>query len=176
MRLILPSLLFLLFTSAAFPEAAWFPGLDKWSLTVGPSLSANTAGDAAHGPALGFDIAINWSPVFSFQTGVTTTLLRHTGRPAWNEAKTAFTQHISASLLFLEAGYSRMMLSSGKAANGWHFCLAIPWPLVDTEPRRGPFEADIIQLYWRPTWIYFPSGYEVFHEIGIAYRFRTMLE
>ena len=143
--------------------------LEYWNLTLGPTLSY-TAGSTLHGPGIGGGIALN-KLGFSLQAEFTITR-NEDGTVPYLDAASSSILHLGASFIFFEGGYSRMRLSSGLTANGWHLGLEIPLPLSRDENSLMRF----LRVYYRPTWISFPGGREVFHEIGISLRFRIMLE
>ena len=140
------------------------PGSETWNPTFGPS-ALLTPGGAV-------DIALNKNG-FSLQAGIVLHSL-YQAWPPWSNADRAFTFHAGIGLVLIDIGYSRMVLSSGESAHGWHLCLGIPIPL--RIGHSDAFEREFVKLYWRPTWVYFASGYEVFHEVGLSLRFKIMLE
>lgn len=144
--------------------------IENWNLTLGPALGG-IAGSALRGPGLGGGIALN---KYGFSAQAEFFFFAPTdGGPFLGEARTAATLHLGLSFLIFSGGYSRMRLSSGTAAGGWHLGLEFPLPL--TRGRRDSLMR-FLRLYYRPTWIRFPGGREVFHEIGIGLRFRILLE
>ena len=68
-------------------------------------------------------------------------------------------------------------MSSGHSA-------AIAWLLIETRGSGGSRTTcrggclsphmDFLKLWYRPAWVSFRAGYEVFHEIGLSYRFKIM--
>lgn len=147
------------------------PELEDWNLTLGPA-AGYVAGPALRGPALGAGIACN-KLGFSLQFDITALLARESST-AFADNSGALSLHAGIGAVFFSGGYSRMWLLSGKAVNGWHLCLDIPLPVF--RKYHGVDLKKFCKLYYRPSWLYFQGRREVFHEIGIAIRWRFMLE